>query len=1292
MPESWRHRLFVMHAPAETDWVSGVLGPRLGLSEAEILTFRGFMPGRPLLGEVEHAITSCELSLAVITQDFLRDPLSQVSEQLAAYLMYLEGQGRFVVLRLDDAEIPAYLRSRVILDGRDALRLQQELDRLARLLGQMPPPRTSVQCPYPGMVPFTRADENRFFGRASEVSAIASRIEAGASLVIVIGPSGSGKSSLLAAGLVPALASDRWSVHEMRPAAAVTHDLAGVLAEMPAGVRLLWLIDQFEEVFTSLSSGLREHFFAALQEARKDPRCALVLALRADFFGDLMGSPLWPLLPEQRVEIGPLAGDRLKEAIRWPAQEAGFIVANDLTERLIADAKNQPGALPFLQETLRSLWKAATDRGDRLLSRADYDALSRDGRTGLELAVAAKADAALAGLPSDLRFSAERQRLIAQRTLIRLVHFGPLITRRQQRWDDLRGAGDDPDEFDATLRYLADQRLITTGEDRVVDLAHEALLSGWKTLQDWIRSAESAEQVRRYYEGAALNWKRLGCEVGGRLDAGELAEIERWRASKAGSEVGVTPLLAQLIDYSRRRLQEEQATLLDQERKRTRSREHMLLVLGILLLSALVSLLVTFLLYRRTQRQEDLLLVQRLLDLSRLSLTDKHIYDERAALYARQAYLLNRHADGPYEGLAYEAMRHVLYDRYFFRELSKPSELAGMKVQSSVMSANGAWVVAYDNDDSGYKTDHDNYRQHLVWWNLRELNGRPSYLDVDLPWQSSPHLAVADNGTAALLTRPCTVLLVDLAKGRARDPIVLGDERCWALAISPSGAEIAFLTPRGVRRVLIAQPGVPSSLLPDSESMRELHYFPDGSRLAGVTSHSVRLWSLPEPRAAVTLSQTLADDSEFLSGLRISASGAMLAFRDTSWYADLRQENPVVRRRGLEGTFEGIDAQGRMVLKDGSDLWIEDDHGIRQELGKVPYYPLNYKYKMKWSAAGSAVFDDGSSLYLYMLPQRLPSTPYGNYDSVLLTGPESRRTPWIRMHSGDLLQWDPYQPSRPPQTVARGYHSLCSPGGEGVWALTFTENTTRAVRIDPDGKEVESLDLSAIPFIYSCSTTDAPDTLVLHTGSSDLHIVRVAGGRMKKLMSKPKGCGQVAISPAGDRFACSGSNGNLLWGHLDSAGPPRTLASAASGRMVFSPDAQWLAGSGGQLIEMRQTERPDLEPELLRGHADEVTGLAFSPDGDVLASSGGVIRLWPRRDPQGEPWVIASGGRSKLQFLDAEHLLLIDRISINVLDLNAERMAARICQAVSRNLREDEWKTALPTKGWEPTCPDLRLQ
>jgi energy-coupling factor transporter ATP-binding protein EcfA2 len=250
------------------------------------------------------------------------------------------------------------------------------------------------------MVPFAESDAAHFFGREDEIDALASKLRH-QSLLFVIGPSGSGKSSLVRAGLVPRLHERQpgeWLVRTFRPTDSPLLNLCQTLGIPDAGReqdwaqavqttlagnapsrRLLLIVDQFEELFAPDTD--RQAFLTAISELRRVENCALVLAMRADFYPDLMTSSLWP--------VAPLRGDALREAIERPARDVGVYLEAGLPERLLDDAAQEPGVLPLVQETMQELWQCMERR---LLSLSAYEQLGSDGRSGLAVAVANMAD------------------------------------------------------------------------------------------------------------------------------------------------------------------------------------------------------------------------------------------------------------------------------------------------------------------------------------------------------------------------------------------------------------------------------------------------------------------------------------------------------------------------------------------------------------------------------------------------------------------------------------------------------------------------------------------------------------------------------------------------------------------------------------------------------------------------------------------------------------------------------------------------------------------------------------
>jgi hypothetical protein len=348
----------------------------------------------------------------------------------------------------------------------------------------------------------------------------------------VVGPSGSGKSSLVSAGVLPRLqAADsgrRWLVRTVRPGTAASplatllgenaadrseslgDSVAKLLATVPGAERVLVFIDQAEAMFVLPSKRDRDQYLDLIGQLRRTEDCTVVLAMRADFYGDLMTSLLWPVSRGERMEITPLRGAALREAIARPATAAGAHIEPVLLERLLHDAGDEPDVLSLIQETMVLLWER---RARRLLTLPAYEALGGDGRSGLAAALATRADAALADL-------LPAQQMIAQRIFLRLVQLGEgrQDTRRQQPVHALRVHGEDPGLFDLTLGHLTNRRLVTIGSlddgQPTADLGHEAMIAHWPTLRDWIAESRTRETARRRIERDATDWHRRGQDKG----------------------------------------------------------------------------------------------------------------------------------------------------------------------------------------------------------------------------------------------------------------------------------------------------------------------------------------------------------------------------------------------------------------------------------------------------------------------------------------------------------------------------------------------------------------------------------------------------------------------------------------------------------------------------------------------------------------------------------------------------------------------------------------------------------
>jgi tetratricopeptide (TPR) repeat protein len=425
-------------------------------------------------------------------------------------------------------------------------------------------------CPYRGLEAFRPEDAQFFFGRENLtgwlVSSLRREVRAaqGVRFLGVLGPSGSGKSSVVLAGLVPKLkagaieGSERWPVAILRPGDDPLKNLAaGVVSRfLPAGtlpdvdearklinnlradtqafdlfaqmalrdhpgdVRLAVVVDQFEEVFTHRPQGDqararfeqdRDQFFANLLHAAAAPggRVAVVLTMRSDFLSACATfDQLAAVLSAHQELVGPMTAAELREAIEQPAFRVGCEVEPGLTERLLADVEGQPGALPLLQFALTEVWKK---REVRLLTLRAYTELGKDDKgepRGIEGVLEHRADEIYRSLkPEDQE--------LCRWLFLQLVQPGEGTedTKRRVSYRVLRP--DDPTRREAVsrlIRTLADRdaRLITTegtdAADGAVEVAHEALVRGWTQLRRWVEAERAGLRIQRRLTEAAQEW------------------------------------------------------------------------------------------------------------------------------------------------------------------------------------------------------------------------------------------------------------------------------------------------------------------------------------------------------------------------------------------------------------------------------------------------------------------------------------------------------------------------------------------------------------------------------------------------------------------------------------------------------------------------------------------------------------------------------------------------------------------------------------------------------------------
>lgn len=412
-------------------------------------------------------------------------------------------------------------------------------------------------CPYKGLDVFEEEDAELFFGREKLIEELVSRVKASRT-VFITGPSGSGKSSLVRAGLIPALkqgqikGSERWLYATMKPGRdpfealgrAVSH-LAGttnaedeihtkgikdpsiftrwceILLKDGREKRFVLFIDQFEEVFTQVSKEEERVAFLNLLNYAEDAengRVILLFSMRSDFVPNCAVYPkLNATLNRQFIQIGAMQADELVSAIAQPALRVGLRIDPDLIAQIINDMKSEPGTLPLMSFALKDLFNKEQAKGGMIaLTLSEYLE-----NKGINEALQRHADAALAQL-------SEHEKKLAQSIFSNLIEIGrgTQDTKRTAPFNELVPADSKANEVQAVVQKLADARLVTTEEgNEEYTITHEKLIDAWPWLKKLINENREAITLQNEIMNDAKEWEENKRDVSYLYSGGRLANI-----------------------------------------------------------------------------------------------------------------------------------------------------------------------------------------------------------------------------------------------------------------------------------------------------------------------------------------------------------------------------------------------------------------------------------------------------------------------------------------------------------------------------------------------------------------------------------------------------------------------------------------------------------------------------------------------------------------------------------------------------------------------------------------------
>ncbi|MFD4528564.1 AAA family ATPase [Streptomyces sp. NPDC058470] len=1032
-------------------------------------------------------------------------------------------------------------------------------------------------CPYRGLASYRQEDARWFFGRERSTDALIAQLGAAedtGGLVMLVGASGAGKSSLLNAGLVPALrdgARDDDSparvVLQLVPGGDPLAELTDRIPELaqvvlptqePAakdpgtrrfahgvreavtawarreaadGSRPVLIVDQFEEAFTLCPDEAQRRAFIQVLHAACSPAdpgdpapVLVVLGIRADFYEQCLRYPeLADALQHRHMVLGPLATAELREAVTGPAKAVGLELEPGLAELIVRELSadgprgtHDAGVLPLLSHALLATWQR---RKAGRLTLAGYRAAG-----GIQGAVAATAERAWSGLDPAARTAA---RLL----LLRLVRLGEdtQATRRRGTRRQLAAESTDPGKTEESLEALVRARLVTLDAE-TVEITHEALLHAWPRLRDWIDEDKNSNLLRQRLEEDGRAWEGSSRDTSLLYRGSRLEQARAW--AKSAGDTFLTRSAVEFLAASVRL------------RKRTvwigRGAVAALVVLAML---AVGSAVVAW------QQRNDAVFEQVVAEADRVQYTDPSL----SAQLDLVAHRLRPDDEGANNRLI---------------------SIVNAPLATPLLGHTGA-VYLTSFSPNGRILATASYDRTVRLWDVSEPT-RPKQLGKPLTghtsWVSSAVFS-PDGGTLASASDDGTIRLWNVQDpGHPHPlgaPLAGHGGTIYLLAFSPDGQTLASANEDHVVRLWdVREPGRAKELgelTGATAAVRSVAFSPDGRTLAaGGDDDAVRLWDVADPRRAKRIDKVLTGHTDLVHSVAFSPDGRTLASGSADNTVRLWDVAPPDRPAALGDALTPAETEVRSLAfsPDGRTLAALTAGAVQLWDVTDPSRPVSYgPVELRTRFAG---------------PDTLAFSPDGH---TLATAYEDRT----------IQLWDATDPSR---LLPLGKPL---PGHKG----------------------------------YVNSLVFSPDSSTLASGSADdtIRLWNVADPRHATQLGAPLTghlgpVNALSYSPDGHTLA-SGSDDDTvrLWNVADPLrttplGSPLTGHTEAVVSLTFSQDGHTLASGGNDnTVRLWNVAAPsDASPigQSMSPNAKTGNFLSFSPKSHMLGVSSGAdtVRLW----------------------------------------------------------------------------------
>jgi WD40 repeat protein/transcriptional regulator with XRE-family HTH domain len=1217
-----------------------------------------------------------------------------------------------------------------------ALHLEGEPDLTGRLLElaqsarQEDAPAPGI-APYKGLLFFDRADADLFFGRETLTAHLAERVmdlglDASSRFLAVVGASGSGKSSLVRAGLAVALQHLGWEIHIFTPTINPLRMLAANVP--PSGARNgqhhLMLVDQFEETFTLCrDENERSAFIERLISIARDPaaKTTVVIALRADFYSHCAQySLLREAVAAEQEYIGQMTREELDRAIEEPAKRGGWEFERGLVNILLNDigadgtGQLEPGALPLLSHALLATWER---RRGRMLTIEGYHASG-----GVRGAIAETAESVF----TDQLNRAQQD--LARDIFLRLTELGEGTedTRRRATLNELAHQSEEAMPLRAVLNTLADARLITLNED-TAEVAHEALIREWQRLHEWLSQDREGLLLHRHLTDSALDWEARGHDAGELYRGTRLAQMREWAAANAQRLNAVErAFIAASIEQEQHEAVEREAQrqreleaarkLAETERARAeeqtlsaarlRVRNRALAVAGALVTAAAIVVAIL-----GGQAEANAATAQ-----AASVVADQ----QRAAAVNAQATAVADVTRAAAQRLALEANNLLLQDGdpslialLAIRSLTKQYTSSGDAVLTSLTSLEAPprefqghtdvmYGVAISPDGKYLATGSQDQTARL--WDI--ATGQTIRVFTGHTVDTRGVAFSPDGKYLATASHDSTVRMWDIATGQTVQ-VFSASAGVDYIAFSPDGRYIAGTGLDTAARIWdVATGQTVHVLIGHNHILTRVAYSPDGKYvLTGGQDNTARLWDTTTGKQVQVFSgQTCC------SAVAFTPDGRYIAIGD-------------------ESTVKLYDAVNWQLVREfvghqaGSGFWISG----------IAFSP-DGKYMVSTSVDGTArLWEVATGQFIHFIGSRgnaLQDVTFSRDGKLLaIAGSDNIARVWDFQktfggmqfigHSGPVWQ-ALFSPDGKRVVTASGDRTARiwdAVTGQALITLTGHLDEVRGAAFSPDSKLVLTTSADRTARLWDAASgqelrrfeedTDlvdkgvfSPDGKYLVTTSWDstARVWDVQTGKMIVIyrMQGPSHLNRIAFSPDGKTVATTGDDHTTrIWDPLSGKElmifTEHSDAALGAAGVAFSPDGKYVVTASWDGIVRLWEVASGKEVRDFAGHPGRAFGAAFSPDGKYVLSSGDdeTVRLWDVQT--GQEVRRFTGHTAEVRDVtfspDGKYILTASHdgtARLWLTDLHDTIHA--VCTVLTRDLTPEE-RTRFDISDQGPTCP-----